>query len=442
MADIDLDINNYSIKDIEKFFNLDAKKKYSAADIELKEYEIRERLLTSGHVNKRFKRDLIEFTTAAKEWLLFTKFGEKDTEPSIFKNQTNKPNPNRLDSIDLPISKNPLSNRENELIVREPTQYVHSNPSDFFPGNLNPLNTRIISKCMTIDTRFRENLATTTSSDFTIQLPTRLNKVVSMQLTSMELPIAFYSISSSYGNNFLYIYANTQYYQGGPIDEFEMIIIIPDGIYTSATLINTINKLLSPTNEDGSIKEPNSVFSYIHLIIDIGDGNSDTGKVIIKPFGEKENIVNSISLDFTKDINGMPDSVDITTKIGWNLGFIKKKYVGCNTIISESTINTKTIRYIYLAIDDFQKSVNNLFLNAFNNTYINDDVLARISLKSDSFTILMENNLNLITEPRRYFGPVDLQRLRIRIFDDHGRILNMQNSNYSFVLTFKMLYDL
>ena len=138
----------------------------------------------------------------------------------------------------------------------------------------------------------------------------------------------------------------------------------------------------------------------------------------------------------------MPDSVDITTKIGWNLGFIKKKYVGCNTITSESTIDTKTIKYIYLAIDDFQKSVNNLFLNAFNNTYINDNVLARISLNSDSFTILMENNLNLITEPRRYFGPVDLQRLRIRIFDDHGRILNMQNSNYSFVLTFKMLYDL
>jgi len=63
-------------------------------------------------------------------------------------------------------------------------------------------------------------------------------------------------------------------------------------------------------------------------------------------------------------------------------------------------------------------------------------------LSSDAFTVLMENNLNLITEPRRYFGPVDLQRLRIRMFDDHGRVLNMQNSNYSFVLTFKMLYDL
>jgi hypothetical protein len=38
--------------------------------------------------------------------------------------------------------------------------------------------------------------------------------------------------------------------------------------------------------------------------------------------------------------------------------------------------------------------------------------------------------------------PVDIQKLRIRIYDDHGRILNMNNSNYSFCLDFKMLYDL
>lgn len=441
MADIDLDINNYSIKDIENFFRLDPKKKYSPADIELKEYEIREQLLSSGHVNKRFKRDLIEFTTAAKEWLLFTKFGKKDTEPSIFKNQTNKPNPNKLDPIDIPVSKVPPP-RENELIVREPTPYVYSNNSDFFAGNLNPLNTRIINKCMTVDTKFRENLSTTTSSDFTVQLPTRLNKVVSMQLTSIELPIVFYTISSSYGNNFLYIYANTQEYIDGPVNQYEMIITIPDGIYTSTDLINTINNLICPKDDSGNIVDPESVFSYIHLKIDIGVNNSGTGKVIVESFGEKENMVNSIGFDFTKDINGVSDTVSITSKIGWNLGFTKKKYFGCARFKSDTAMNTTTIKYIYLAIDDYQHSVNNIFLNAFNNTYINENVLARISLNSGAFTILMENNLNLITEPRRYFGPVDLQRLRVRIFDDHGRILNMQNSDYSFVLTFKMLYDL
>jgi hypothetical protein len=38
--DLDLDIGNYSIKDIERFFQLKPRLKYSAADIEEKEYQI------------------------------------------------------------------------------------------------------------------------------------------------------------------------------------------------------------------------------------------------------------------------------------------------------------------------------------------------------------------------------------------------------------------
>jgi hypothetical protein len=66
MENLDLDINNYNINDLEKFFRLKPNSKYTAADIELKEYQIREQLLNSGHINNRFKRDLIDFLEIAK----------------------------------------------------------------------------------------------------------------------------------------------------------------------------------------------------------------------------------------------------------------------------------------------------------------------------------------------------------------------------------------
>ena len=44
MADLDLDINNYNINDIERFLTLDPKNNYTANDVELREYEIREKL--------------------------------------------------------------------------------------------------------------------------------------------------------------------------------------------------------------------------------------------------------------------------------------------------------------------------------------------------------------------------------------------------------------
>jgi hypothetical protein len=37
---------------------------------------------------------------------------------------------------------------------------------------------------------------------------------------------------------------------------------------------------------------------------------------------------------------------------------------------------------------------------------------------------------------------VDIQRMRIRLFDEYGRILQMNGSNFSFCLKLKLLYDL
>ena len=82
MDNLDLDINNYSIKDIEKFFRFSTKTKYNAKDIEQREYEIREQLLSSGHINKRFKRDLIEFLTLAKNWLIHVKCNTTNNQPT------------------------------------------------------------------------------------------------------------------------------------------------------------------------------------------------------------------------------------------------------------------------------------------------------------------------------------------------------------------------
>ena len=189
MADIDLDINNYNVSDLEKFFSLDPKKNYTAGDVELREYEIREQLLSSGHVKREFKKDLIDFLAKAKHLL----YGKK-TEPSDSSSRAHS------EYKELPA----MSRAENELIKREDRNFVYSQNSEYFPGQLNPLTTRTITKYVSIDTRFRDNYATTNASDFIIQLPSKLNKVVSMQLSSIEFPITYYSISAKYGNNFFF----------------------------------------------------------------------------------------------------------------------------------------------------------------------------------------------------------------------------------------------
>ena len=67
--DLDLNIHHYTLKDIETFFGLN-KQNYSPSDVELKENQMREILLNSGHINKRFKSDIISFLNLAKQQLL------------------------------------------------------------------------------------------------------------------------------------------------------------------------------------------------------------------------------------------------------------------------------------------------------------------------------------------------------------------------------------
>jgi hypothetical protein len=269
----------------------------------------------------------------------------------------------------------------------------------------------------------------------------RLQKVVSMQITSFEFPVSFYGISSKYGNNFFYI-AVTSDIGGGQIFTEQHTVVIKDGNYNASDLIDEINNYLVPRDASGN-KDTISIFNYVQFALDISETGSGTGKVSVAPIDSLQGqTITSIFLDFTRDINGIPDKTPITSKICMNLGFLKRKYEGALSYTSETLIEPANIRYLYLAIDDFNNNVNNHFISAFNNSILSPNILARISVKGSYFSLMMETDLLLSTEPRKYFGPVDIQKLHIQVYDDHGRILDTNNSNFSCCILFKMLYDL
>jgi hypothetical protein len=447
MDGLDLDINNYTIKDLETFFKINASNKaYTAADIELREAEIREALLSSGHIDKKFKRDLIMFLETAKDWLIVAKC---KNESAI------KPYRNTAKTEQYPASREAMPRTE-ELMVRPDTPYVNTYNSEYFPGAMNPLKTRVISKCLNIDTRFRDNITTSNSSDFMLTLPVRLQKVVSMQITAIEFPVSFYGISSKYGNHHFYIsvacqpqsqYDNKYDENGGDVFTESRVVKIKDGNYNASDLIDEINnsmvQLESNIVIDASNIDTNSLFQYVEFTLDITESGSGTGKVNVTHTTETlGNKIISISLDFTRDINGIPDTTPVTSKIGMNLGFLKRKYEGALSYTSETLIEPANIRYLYLAIDDFNNNVNNHFISAFNQSILSPNILARISVKGSYFSLMMETDLLNSTEPRKYFGPVDIQKLHIQVYDDHGRILDTNNSNFSCCILFKMLYDL
>jgi hypothetical protein len=96
-------------------------------------------------------------------------------------------------------------------------------------------------------------------------------------------------------------------------------------------------------------------------------------------------------------------------------------------------------------VDDYNNNVNNGFYSAFNSSLLNKNILARISLIPTSyvtFGTLAQNNMNIVTTPRQYFGPVNIQNMNIQLLDAYGRVLDLNFMDFSFCLTFTVQYDI
>jgi hypothetical protein len=375
------------------------------------------------------------------------------------------------------LQPNEVNTQENiRNIIKHPNEpFINVDNTNIYSGKINQLNNRFITQYVNIDSRFRPNYFNTSSTNFTLQLPTTLTNVVSMGLSSSELPFTFYTITSSIGNDFMFI--EVSHYTDATkttITTSELLIYIETGNYSASDLTLYINTILCPVSAiDGTYDNPTSIFSYILFKIDIS-GSSGTGRTIVQPnpvskvtntaqynkigtYPDMSSYITEIKLNFARDINGYclystedlisnniseKSFIVFTKSLAWCLGFRNIYYYGNSTHTSETVIDPTVARYIYLGVNDFNNSVSNLFVNSTNLVTVDSNILARIPLKGNTFSVLMENDFNMVTEPRKYFGPVNIDRLQITLYDDNCNIITSNKFDFSICLSFKMVYDL
>jgi hypothetical protein len=409
----DLNINNYAIYELEELLELP--KNYDSDMIEAKENKLRQNIITDKNIDSTTKSNTIQFIETVKKRLL--EHLENFSQSAIFKNYYN------LDKI---LKKSDIVQSGSTDIIRKPlTAYAQSMPSEFYQGDINPLAKRTLRQNINIDTRFRDNYYTTLSSNFHIDLPIRLNKVLSLQLSAMELPSTFYVVSKVFKNNFFVLQID-----GEP----NLVVTIPDGNYDYKSLQNYLNYFIQ-LNGTGEYKS-------LNIVIDVntpdGTPTGGSGRMVITSASNTQFILN-----LQTDEYGNPDNMTpLPLKFGWLVGFREGYYENNVSYVSEGLVNLSGPRYIYLVVDDFNNNVNDGFYGAFNSSLLNKNILARISLQGSVFTLQSQNNFNLITNPRQYFGPVDIQKLQIQLLDEYGRILDLNNMDYSFCLTTQTVYDL
>ena len=375
MDNFDLNINNYSVSELEELLTLG--NQYNPDDIKYKKDNMCLKIVNDDNISFDMKSKLEIFLEKVSVILKTIKSKNNEEVNNNLNGNNTKFTDLRMDMMkgtNNLIIDNPLSAHNIDVNrILTPGSNVDSYGTS--RGVINPLLTNTILKAVNIDTRFRENYYSTKSTNLTVTLPFRLEKVISYRIVGITLPLSYYNISQSYGNNVISINVFSRTVLGQVAVSYS--IILPDGCYNttqnvsvySSSLEQVINNMLindvnSPNN---SALTPNLNLRYV---IDRTSGKSifaqDASIAATIPYNFEiiTNVENSLqSGQVEEDYNRV-----LMMKLGWVLGFRLAKYSSSNTlatppttfgsIVSEGICFTKFPMYGFLAIDDFNKNSN------------------------------------------------------------------------------------
>lgn len=356
---------------------------------------------------------------------------------------------------------------------------------------------RIIS----IDSMYREKLwhnnyeyDPRTSTNMVINLNDKLDSVVGLELTNVNIPFTFYNIDEAYGNNYFYVEVS-----GSSIEK----ISISSGNYDNATLVSTINDVLTTAG----ITTLSFTLNTLSNKVEVSNTGNDTNLIF---YDHLDSDSQSFSTTNNNDLSPQTQA-KINNNLGWILGFRSINYdnmtleyvVSTNSsITSESLCYIPYTKYFVIVLDDNNKNQTNKglvqisqekefikrstyfkeidnSLNCLNDTncstFSNNNLTQKqiysnlqinnyreqFKTKNSTldatginnvFGIIPFENKSLVWGEsmftsdknrfkRKYTGPVDISKMHIKLLDDKGNLINLNGCEWSLTLVSTHLYQ-
>ena len=424
MNNLDLNINNYSSDQLKQLFNIRQHDVLNESLLNSKKEQYFRMILNDKSIEQNKVIKIINFITNAIDHL----------------NQKNTFKHNYGENLNVQMT--------HPIVSKPDTPFIYSNPSAAFEGIVNPLERRINSSILSIDTVFRENYKLTNSNKSFFMLKNPLFNVISMKLVSLELPRMWDIISEENGNNMMKI----ELYNMPNYPNSIQTIILPNGHYTNSDLVSCLNNYF---NNSGNGLE------YLMVIVD-----PKTSKIIISTKNPQMGATANPSIFieggqyYSSNFYFILDFTESCAGLGKYLGFDDKKYkVDINSkkldlinyifpveiigyVEGSSSCGIIFDNYIYVNINDFNKNFNsNGVIGQTDNSLIGNNILGRITLNAFPDTLLINNNSDFILKKREYYGPVRIRQLEVSLTNKYGKLINLLNNDYSLTLEFEILYS-
>ena len=475
--------------------------------------------------------------------------GANEDEGSV-KKQTTEWYTNEVLKQSDPIQTNKITDRKQKIDVYK-NDHVPMNQKQLGVNNtfsipvaqdtLNPNLKNVTSRFINLDSQFRQSSSGigNTSSDYTLDLSEQLTNVLSLRLYSIQIPFAWYTIDTVYGNTCFWLVVN---------ENIIVKIYIEPGNYNPNEFVSQLN--MGGYNGNVNFKDDNFVFPSTVSANYPVSYNSNTGKISMSFNGASykdpttgdliainSNTTKIVFFDIyailTCNSASCNQSNTIDQTLGWLMGY-RVPYVFPD---SSGNVNAVAIldlygpKYLILALDDYnQNHINNglvsiteisstlklpsyynpsipvicnsptinldsnmetslnngdLLMDKLNLTYKkipqvlptnprlltqtqiytineilknnekNTNFRTKAPTTTDTFALLpMKRGNNSSTgdmyiefggtmqdNKRIYFGPVNIERMRLKLLDDKGNVLNLNGADWSCTLISENLYQ-
>ena len=427
-----LKIQDYTLHEIQNLFGL--KDPHTLEDIVNADLKLTERINTDRSIDSDKKKQILTFLSEAKEELIDE---QKKAMAHMTKTHIHPGDGHMVQSERQHLNKGNVAQGH----------YIPGASNGAGAMSLGGVPLPVYRKVLAINSKFRDDYYGTLSTDFLLNLPTKVSKIVSLELTGLEFPNTYFQISKSLGNNYFWLG-----WQRGTVDSlilFWYYISIPDGTYKRAEMQTIINTMIQKaTGKDGAecpqctidaasfrtifalpITTTNSA-----ALLQLAFNRTRGGKTITDP---SQNKFDQPPLDAL--MNGV-----IAQNFGWILGFRMAEYKAGTAYVSEGVYDAWGTKYLYVIIDDFNKNFSNLIEPVYTSSLGRDNIIARVSLAPLLSTISNGTSLADQYNPgdyiRNYFGPVDIEKMRLTFTDEFGRVINLNNMDLSLAITCTCLY--
>jgi hypothetical protein len=440
-----LKLSDYNEQELEELFDL--KYPYSVEDIQKCKSTIQDKLLQDENLGENKQQEINDFLENSSQQL---------THHMNHHELHGYPKKHITSFLDR---KNKIIQEDSNIIIEHPDRLVGLNSSiingrtvdskEAPPGSINPLNVRTIKKAINIDSCFRTDYYQTESTDFLMTLPTRIPKVISMRVASIEIPLSYYAVSKAQGNNTFVIIVTAS----PPAIKVKRICHLPDGNY-EVKFADSLHAFHIEKAVNDAMRQANVPPEIVYTVDHISGKSVFAGKYGSSPSGA----YTPFEVHFNVNTDGNEDNTaSLQFRLGWQLGFRTAKYISYmeniigkkswGAIASEGLCFPMGPTYGYLGIKDFNNSANDYFVGAFTSSIFSKDIIARINLVKGIQNEGVYHSADdagsstQLNRTRNFFGPVDIEKLRISLYDEYGRIIHLNNMDWSFTIAFDCLYN-